>query len=716
MVARVVSRALEGVVAFEVGTSSPVTAGRSGRHDVLVSPLARVGLVAGGVVAGCGIVGAGLHWVNVRELGPSTGADFWLLGLVGSVAFGIGGAALAGTRPRLAVGWLLLMVGLSQGMALLGREWGIYALEARGGLPLGELSYWNGSWAWLPGNLALLLVLPLVLPDGRLPTRRWRPALGLAVAVIALESVAWAVAPYSLLDVELGVAGLENPLASPVASRLIAVSTPLLVLSLGAAIAAMVLRWRRATSDERAQLVWVLYGTGLTVSLLVLAQLFGRAGTSVTWLPALALVPLPAACVVAVLRHRLWNIDIVVSRSVLYGTLSAAVVGTYVATVGLLGGMAGRGTGAPVLATALVALLVLPLHRRLQRLVNQLVHGDAEDPYSALARMGRRLEAAAGPDEVTTRVLPEVVRDVARVLRAPGAAIEVRGGERFETGVSRRAMVGDVVAEVVELPLVYGQTEVGRLLISRSADALSRGERRLLADLARQAAVAVHGVLLAREVQQSRQRLVDTREEERRRLRRDLHDGLGPALAAVALQAETARDLVGSDPDQAVELLDRLVPRLNDAVADVRTVVHALRPPTLDDLGLEGALKELAVRFTTPGLAVRVETDGLVDLPAAVDVAAYRIVSEALANVARHAAATEVVVRVQREAKVLREASVLRVAIGDDGVGVRPGAPPGVGLRSMCERAEELGGTCTIASAPDGQGTLVEAVLPLVSR
>lgn len=590
------------------------------------------------MVASCGVAGALLHAVNVAAPRPVEGADFWLLGLVGALAFGVGGAALTRARPTLTVGWLLLGIGLSHGLSLLGREWGIYALEVRDGLPLGEQLYWVGAWIWVPGNLALLTVLPLVLPDGRLPTRRWRPALGLAAAVISLESVAWSVAPYDQLDVEVGVTGLENPLALPIAGQLSAVSTPALAVCLGVSVAAMALRWRRASAEQRAQLAWVLYGTGLTVTMLLVAQLLGRAGTGVTWLPALALAPLPAACVVAVLRHRLWNIDVVVSRSVLYAALSAAVVGTYVATVGLLGGMVGRGTGAPVLATAIVALLVLPLHRRLQRLVNQLVHGDAEDPYAALARMGRRLEAAAGPDEVATRVLPEVVSDIARVLRAPYAAIEIRDGELVETGLAG--------GERFVLPLVYGRTEVGLLLIGKAPDALSRGERRLLADLARQAAVAVHGVLLASEVQQSRERLVDTREEERRRLRRDLHDGLGPALAALALQAETARDLVVADPGKAVELLDRLVPRLNDAVAGVRTVVHELRPPTLDDLGLEGALKELAVRFATPALTVGVETDGLVDLPAAVDVAAYRIVSEALANAVRHGAAADVVVRV----------------------------------------------------------------------
>ena len=197
------------------------------------------------------------------------------------------------------------------------------------------------------------------------------------------------------------------------------------------------------------------------------------------------------------------------------------------------------------------------------------------------------------------------------------------------------------------------------------------------------------------------------REEERRRLRRDLHDGLGPALAAVALQAETARDLVDEDPSAAVALLDRLVPRLNEAVADVRTLVHDLRPPTLDELGLAGSVRELATRFATPTRAVSVDAEELEVLPAAVDLAAYRIVSECLANAAKHSAASTVRLALRRSG------ASLQVEVHDDGVGLASGAVPGVRLRSMRERAEELGGSCRVGRGEAGTGTTAVATLPL---
>jgi signal transduction histidine kinase len=418
---------------------------------------------------------------------------------------------------------------------------------------------------------------------------------------------------------------------------------------------------------------------------------------SIELLPALAVLPLPAACLVALVRHRLWDVDLVLSRSLTYGLLSAGVVTAYVVAVSLLGAVLGSTARAPVLATTVVALLVLPLHTRLQRLVNRLVHGEVEDPWVALARLGDRLEASAGPAEVADRVLPDLVAQVSRALRVPYAAVVLADGTMTAHGQPS--------ARVVSTPLAYGGVEVGRLVVTGTD--LPRGEARLLEHLARQAAVAVHSVLLARAAQEARAETATAREEERRRLRRDLHDGLGPALAAVALQAETARDLVPDDPAAAVALLDRLVPRLNEAVRDVRTLVHDLRPPTLDELGLAGSVRELATRFATPTRAISVDAEELEALPAAVDLAAYRIVSECLANAAKHSAASSVRLALRRSP------SSLQVEVCDDGVGLAAGAVAGVGLRSMRERAEELGGSCTVGSGDGGTGTTVVATLPL---
>ena len=313
------------------------------------------------------------------------------------------------------------------------------------------------------------------------------------------------------------------------------------------------------------------------------------------------MLPLPAACAVAAVRYGLWGVEVALSRSMAYAVLAAAVVVGYVASVAVLGGLLGVTTGAPLLATVVVALGVLPLHARLQRAVNRLVHGDAEDPWTSLARLGDRLEATADPADVADRVLPELVQRVVRVLGVRAAAVETADGGRV--------VAGDEGGTATRVPLTYAGAPVGALVVSADRP-LRAGDARVLDRLARQVAVAVHAVLLSREAQRSRELVVAAREEERRRLRRDLHDGLGPSLAACALQAESAREVLDRDPAAAAALLDRLVPRLTTTVDDVRGLVHGLRPPALDELGLAGALRELAARFSAPGSTVEVVASG----------------------------------------------------------------------------------------------------------
>jgi signal transduction histidine kinase len=265
---------------------------------------------------------------------------------------------------------------------------------------------------------------------------------------------------------------------------------------------------------------------------------------------------------------------------------------------------------------------------------------------------------------------------------------------------------------VQALPITYRGEEVGRLLLPRDgvrASLLSYDER-LLADVVRQAAAAARASSLAAQLQRSREALVAAREEERRRLRRDLHDGLGPSLGAVVLRIDTARNLAATRPEEADALLRQARDDVAAALADVRRLVHDLRPPALDDLGLVRAVRQQADRLLAPRVAVEVVAGGDADeLPAAVEVAAYRIASEALANVARHAHATRCTV------DLARVDDSLVVSVTDDGVGIAPEAPAGVGLVSLRERAAELGGRCTV-SCPDGGGTVVRAELPVGGR
>ncbi|HYN69924.1 MAG TPA: histidine kinase, partial [Candidatus Eisenbacteria bacterium] len=373
---------------------------------------------------------------------------------------------------------------------------------------------------------------------------------------------------------------------------------------------------------------------------------------------------------------------------------------------------------ASLLATGIAAVVALPIRDVLQRGVNRVMYGDRDDPYRALARLGQRLEGTLDPIEAPN----VIVRTVAESLRLPWAALRLG-----PPGAAVRMIEHGVRPpwEPISVPLMSGAEVVGDLLVAprSAAEPLSAADTTLLEALARQAGAAVHALRLTLDLIASRERLVAAREEERRRIRRDLHDGLGPTLAAIGMRAEVAADLVNTDPAAAQRLLGELRGEVHGAVGDVRRLVDALRPPALDELGLVGALEAQAGRLGPPPVVDVAAPGPLPELPAAVEVAAYRIAVEAMTNAARHAGAQRC--RVQLTEATAREAGIggrdavsggrdhaLEVEVTDDGVGLVAGARPGIGLESMRERAAEVGGTCVIESILGG-GTRVFARLPL---
>ncbi len=379
------------------------------------------------------------------------------------------------------------------------------------------------------------------------------------------------------------------------------------------------------------------------------------------------------------------------NRALVYGVLSLVLVAVYLVVVVVFGLFFG-GLVPQVVAAVTAALAVLPLRDLAQRRINQLVYGLRDDPAAAFARLGDRLDAAGAPDEI----LPAAARTVAEALRLPYVMIEVDGEVLCRHG---RALPGGTEA----WPLPFAGETIGNLVVQRRTDAdLSASERRLLTDLSTQIAVAARAVVLTRALQNSRQRLVATREEERRRLRRDLHDGLGPTLAGIALGIDTVRRATRPDGSTA-ELLATLRAATEAAVDDIRRIVYDLRPPILDELGLAGAVREQAVRLGAERIDV---PDTLPALPAAVEVAAYRIAVEALTNAARHSPGSPVSVQLSVNGR-------LELSIADDGAGLPDGYRAGVGLNSMRERAAELGGRCDVTRRSP-QGTLVHAEFPLV--
>ncbi len=403
------------------------------------------------------------------------------------------------------------------------------------------------------------------------------------------------------------------------------------------------------------------------------------------------------------LRYRLWDIDVLIELSLVYGVLSAVVTMVYLGLVALAGSLADSqiDIGSSLLAAAVAAAVFALLRYRVQRFIERLFYGHRRDPYRALSHLGARLDRPASADGV----LDEVVEAVAQSLRLQHVAVTLVDG-----GVA--ASVGAPGVEVREVPLVFRDAEIGHLVVSpRAGERVGRSDLGVLTDLARPVAAVVQAVAAGEALQRSRQALVTTREEERRRLRRDLHDGLGPTLAGVKMKLDGARLLVDQDPDGAKDVLAQLTDEVHATIDDIRQLVHDLRPPVLDEVGLLAALAEQADAFTGPldgGGFLVVDLDAppaIRSLPAAIEVAAYRIVSEGLTNVARHAGASRCKVTVSLNGG-------LGLQVDDDGVGMAASARPGVGTASMVERANELGGSCRIGSSPLG-GTRIMAHLPV---
>ena len=478
--------------------------------------------------------------------------------------------------------------------------------------------------------------------------------------------------------------------------------------------------WRVSGPVQRQQTKWVVFGATVAMvvsqGLTTVFPLQGRAHVVLTLIAYtavyLSLLLIPLSIGVAILRYHLFDIDVIINRTLVYGVLTAGVVLLYVLVVGGLGAVL-QVQGSLIVslvATGLAAVMFAPLRDRLQRGVDRLMYGERDDPYAVISRLGHRLESTLAPEAV----LPAVAGTVKEALKLPYVAIQLKREAGFETA----AAAGDPVGRPLDLPLVYRGEPVGRLILEPRAgdETFAPADKLLLGDLAHQIGVAAHAVRLTDEairlsadLQRSRERLVTTREEERRRLRRDLHDGLGPQLAGLTMTAEAARDLVSTDPERAKDLLGDLTERAQAAVSDVRRLVYALRPPALDALGLLGALRAHADHHNDGGLRVTVEApEELPTLPAAVEVAAYRIALEAINNAERHAAARTCTVRVALD----EAASALHVEVADDGRGIGVDRGAGVGLSSMRERAAELGGWCTVEAIASG-GTRVRAYLPL---
>ena len=636
------------------------------------------------------------------DVATGTYKTFPYLGV--NVVLALIGVLLTTRRPEHRISWVLAI------MALWGTVGGLcyaYAVEALvadpGSLPGGLVAAWFDNWWWLPGLALPLGVLLVWMPDGHLASRRWWPIPAAVAVGTVLGSVAVSTSP----TFDLGTATpIENPLARAGGSAIVIVGIVgviLVIAGLVASLGAFIVRYRRSDGDERQQLRWVGVSLGLAVPLSVVGALLWGVVPGAALLTGLAFLLLPAGIAVAVLKYRLYEIDLVVNRALVYGVMTIVVVASYVAD---------RRTDR---RDTLIPRRPFPLARR-DRCCGRLLPACARtraavrqpaDVRRARRPLHRDREARSNARDVAAarHRTPDHRRDDRSDTRA--AVRRTRARRRRLTGSRDRRRIRHFRAPTSSRSRLF--TRESRSASSGSQHApgerLRERDHRLIADLAPQVAAAVHAVGLSQELQLARQRIVQLREEERRRIRRDLHDGLGPALAGLTFTLEAVRNLTGSDLQRADELLVSATEQVQTMIGDVRQLIYGLRPPALDQLGLAASLRGLATQESSPGTSVTIDApNSMPPLPAAVEVAAYWIAQEALTNVKRHAHAQHCSVR------VAVEPTTLRLEIADNGAGLSIGSS-GIGLHTMKERAAEVGGTCEIGDRTGG-GTLVLASLP----
>jgi signal transduction histidine kinase len=611
---------------------------------------------------------------------------------------GIVGALLAPAitwaRPRHRVGWLLHLMTFTDGVVVLGQSWsGSVLIDHHGlvgGHGLAVAMGWISTPIWPISLLPLCTVLLAWYPDGVARTTGWRiVARGGWVATAAMcVGLSLSADAYGGLMPRSDIPFQSN--AVHAVGDVLAGVGVLTAAGLGVcAVVGSLVRLHRAASPQREQLAWLLLAAApVTISALLLPTAVSLAVSAL----------LPLGLVVGIVKYQLLDIDVVLRRTLVYGALIALVLGVYTAVLTLLTEALNRDHLPAVLAAAVVAVILRPSYDLFARLAERYVYGDRHDPVRALSRIGDQL---ADSGEGSTS-LESTARSVARSLRVAYVEIVVGGGEG--------AVVGEPTGWSHDVPLVYAGEQLGSLRVGArsSGEPLAPSDLRLVQVLAGPVCAAVRSTTLAEALHRSRDHLVVATEQERARLRHDLHDGLGPSLSGVALGLEA---VAGRTGDPAVrELVDRLRAEVRDAVLDIRRLVDGLRPAALDAGGLVAALERHAESVTARnegGFTVSVDSVGeLPQLPAAVEVAAYRIALEAVTNAVRHAAASSCAVRLSVE-----DGLVIRVS--DNGLGLPEQGRPGVGIESMQSRARELSGRLDVVSRA-GHGTTVTARLPLV--
>jgi len=698
------------------------------RTDRVTAPL----WVAAVVVALLGIVLTAVVWPDLA----ATDAYPNLLSAVAGIFYATLGALIV-RRARNLIGWILLGVGFGLGYISFASGYAIFSLLSHpGSLPAPALVGVSAEWVFIATTITLGLLL-FVFPTGTIPSPRWRPIVTVGIVCAVITTIGFVINPVRYgLPAPGGIAiRVRNPAGIetlPISALLVA-CVGVVVVAIVLAFASLVVRYRSGDRVQQLQIKWVAFAAASALLGLLGAalSLVGCHCDQSTLASALLILVagviffgVPGAFAIAILRYRLYEIDVIINRALVYGLLAAAFTVLYLVVVVGIGSLIGYGVGDPLLTTiaaVAIALLFQPLRRRTQRIANRLVYGERATPYQVLSDFAERMAGTYGLDDVLQRM----AAILAQGTGATHVDVWLRVGRELRPVANWPADAepvdplplgdGDALPgfeDVTRAAAVrHGDELLGALTLEKPRnEPLSPTEDKLLQDLASQAGLVLRNVRLTAELQTtidelraSRRRLVEAQDEERRKIERNLHDGAQQQLVALTVQLGLL-GRVADDPARVREMTERLQGGLQDALDDLRDLARGIYPPLLADKGLAAALQAQGRKAT---FAITIEPDGIGRYPREIEAAVYFCALEAMQNVAKYADASAAVVRLSERDRVLS------FEIEDDGRGFDPGTTTyGTGVQGMADRLDAIGGSLDVRSAP-GDGTRVRGTIPL---
>jgi signal transduction histidine kinase len=651
-------------------------------------------------------------------------SDSWTFSSVLDVAVNIAvpaiGLVIASRRRENPLGWLLLVAGLGLGVVSFSRAYAVHTLVADpGSLPAGRAFAWLSNWMWaIP--ISLLPFLLLLFPTGRLPATRWRPVAwfcGAVLVALAGGAVVHATLSWSRPFARESV--LSPSTFATTANMVLIIALFALPVALVLSFVALWRRFARSSGDERLQLKWFVTAAAFVAVTFIVSFFTNSVIGQVLF--DLALVFLYVAIGVAILKYRLYEIDVLINRAVVYGGLAAFITVVYVLLVAVVGAFIGATEGLALVATAVVAVAFQPVRTRAQGIANRLVYGKRATPYEVLSEFSERVAETYSIDDV----LPRMARILAEGTGAIRTEVWLRVGSELRpaaswpegrSSASPVTITGDALPTMPSASRVAAATSVAQVrhqgvllgalrVIKPPMEPLAPTEEKLLADLASQAGLVLRNVALLSDLRASRQRLVAAQDEVRRRLERNLHDGAQQQLVALAVKQRLVGELIDRNPDKAASMIAELQADTADALDTLRDLARGIYPQVLADQGLTAAL-EAQIRKTPVPVELRPDSIGRHDQE--IEAAVYFCCLEALQNVSKYANASRAVVRLEVDGPWLT------FGVQDDGAGFDPVRTRlGTGLQGMSDRLEALGGGLEIRSEP-GRGTTIAGRVPTV--